>query len=139
MMDIFFQDPTEIPLPPQEVRIRELAAEAWPDGRRVRVYLEVDPFQKRPSADLTITAQDGLEVAHASLIESMTRKIELTLHLRSAPAPGEFTLTAVLFFTQPLPEPVEPSPDTPTESEIPTLPEPLVVDQRSIQFTVDAP
>ena len=42
-MDIFFQDPTDIPLPPEEVRIRELTAEPWPDGRRVRVYVELTP------------------------------------------------------------------------------------------------
>ena len=53
-MDIFFQDPTEVPLPPNEVRIRALRAETYPDGQRVRVYLEVDPSQQRPSADLAI-------------------------------------------------------------------------------------
>lgn len=137
MMDIFFQDPNEIPLPPQEVRIRDLTAEPWPDGRRVRVYLEVDPFQRRPSADMTITGQDGQEVAHAAIIESMTRKIEVTLHLRPAPAPGECTLAVTLFFTQALPEPAETNPASPAEAEIPTLPEPLVVDQRSIQFTIE--
>ena len=39
-MDIFFQDPGAIPLPPDDVKIVELRAEPWPDNRRVKVYLE---------------------------------------------------------------------------------------------------
>ena len=66
-MDIFFQDPSEIPLPPEEVRIREVRAEPWPDGQRVRVYLEVDPFQQRPNADVKITDAAGEEEAQASI------------------------------------------------------------------------
>jgi hypothetical protein len=87
-MDIFFTDPTEVPLPPHEVRIRALTAEPWPDGRRVRVSLEVDPFQVRPNADLVIVDENGREVAHANVIESLERKIEVTLHLRPAPESG---------------------------------------------------
>jgi hypothetical protein len=96
-MDIFFTDPSETPLPPGEVRIRKLQADPWPDGRRVKIYLEVDPFQRRPSADLTITDRDGREVAGASVIESMNRKMEMNLHLRDA-EPGEFTLQVVVFY-----------------------------------------
>jgi hypothetical protein len=64
-MDIFFADPSEVPLPPNEVRIRELNVEPWPDGNRLRVYLEVDPFQKRPNADLTFW-MDGRALQRAS-------------------------------------------------------------------------
>jgi len=81
-MDIFFTDPNEVPLPPEEVRIIELRAEPWSDGRRVHVYLEVDPFQKRPNAEIRITDNQGQELAHASIIESIERKMEMTLHLR---------------------------------------------------------
>ena len=83
-MDIFFQDPSEIPLPPDEVRIRKLSASPWPDGRRVKVVLEVDPFQKRPNADVFIRNALGDQVAEVSLIEPMTRKLEFTMHLRRA-------------------------------------------------------
>ena len=97
-MDIFFSDPTEIPLPPEEVRIRELQAEPWPDGRRVRVYLEVDPSQKRPSADLVIKNENGEELASASIIENVLRKMEVTMHLRGETLAGSYSLTATLFF-----------------------------------------
>ena len=100
-MDIFFTDPNETPLPPDQVRIRELRAEPSSDGQRVRVYLEVDPFQfdKRPNAELVITGAQGQEVASASVIGSMTRKMELTLHLRGIKGGGQFTLHATLFYS----------------------------------------
>jgi hypothetical protein len=97
-MDIFFADPTEVPLPPDEVRIRELHAEPWPDGRRVRVYLEIDPFQKRPNADLVIRDEQGDERAHTHIIESMDRKIEATLHLRGALNNTRFSVHATLYY-----------------------------------------
>jgi hypothetical protein len=104
-MDIFFQDPNEIPLPPDEVRIRELRADPWPDGRRVRIYLEVDPFQKRPNADIYIENSEGDGVAQASIIESMNRKIELTMHLHGSQMGGRFRVTATLYYTEPIQEP----------------------------------
>ena len=123
-MDIFFQDPTEIPLPPEDVRIRELLVQPWPDGQRVRVYLEVDPFQRRPSADLTVRDASGNTIASASIIESMYRKIEVTLHMRP-PMPGQdLTLHAVVFFVEQPPEGEEPDPRNRT-----------VVDTRQVEFS----
>ena len=99
-MDIFFADPSEVPLPPEEVRIRELKAKIWPDERRVTVYLEVDPSQQKPNAELKISDQAGREYASASIIESMTRKMEVTLHLRGQIDPGEYLVKAELYFAQ---------------------------------------
>ncbi len=102
-MDIFFQDPSEVPLPPEQVRIRELKAEPWPDGRRVRIYLEVDPFQKRPSADVVILNQfDGL-LAEVSVVESMTRIMEFNMHLRGGEPSAHCRVLATLYY-QMLPE-----------------------------------
>lgn len=109
-MDIFFQDPTEVPLPSEEVRIRELRAQSYPDGQRVRVYLEVDPSQRRPSADLVIRDSSGIEAATTSIVESMYRKMEITMHLRH-PEPGVvYTLSAVVYFVPQPPEGEEPDP-----------------------------
>ena len=99
-MDIFFNDPDEIPLPPEEVRIRKLTAEPWPGDKLIHVYIEVDPFQKRPNADLFIRNESGEIAASASIIESMHRKIELTMHLPDS-SPGEgYTLDAKLYFAE---------------------------------------
>jgi hypothetical protein len=99
-MDIFFTDPNEIPLPPENVRIRELSAEPWPDGQKVRVYLETDPSQKRPSAELTIIDPQGEPISTISIVESMTRKIEVNMHIRSSPMAGDYTLAVSLYFDQ---------------------------------------
>jgi len=98
-MDIFFADPSEVPLPPAEVRIRQLKAEPSPDGRRVRVYFEVDPFQKRPNAELFIIDDNENEAASVSIIESMNRRMELTMHLRNVRT-GRYILKAVLFYSK---------------------------------------
>ncbi|MEJ2709419.1 MAG: hypothetical protein P8074_17545 [Anaerolineales bacterium] len=137
-MDIFFQDPTEVPLPPEEVRIREFHAEAWPDGRRVRVYLEVDPFQKRPNADILITDEQDRKLASASIIESMDRKMEITMHLRGEVTSGEHHATAVLFYSQMAGEDAaQDQPDSPqAEREQPPEPKIQVVDRAETQFSI---
>jgi hypothetical protein len=146
-MDIFFADPSEVPLPPGEVRIRELHVDPWPDGRRLRVYLEVDPFQRRPNADLTLLDGAGRELSSVSIIESMTRKMELVMHLREV-ASGPCTLQALLYYAT-LPEPGEPGsmPEArPPEGGLPPSggppPEPAidrqVVDRRHLTFDLPA-
>jgi hypothetical protein len=62
--------------------------------------LEVDPFQKRPNIDILISNQAGKPVANASIIETMTKKMEITMHLRGAPAPGQYHVRAELYYQQ---------------------------------------
>lgn len=130
-MDIFLQDPNEIPLPPADVRIESLTAEPYPDGRRVRVALSVTPFQQRPTLDLTIHNAAGDLVSQASIIESMTRKIELTLHLRGPQPLGAHRLEAVLFYEKRLPAPED-------QSAPPPPPEIQLVDRRQLDFDIQA-
>jgi hypothetical protein len=127
-MDIFFNDPNEIPLPPEEVRLREVRAEPWPDGRKVKVSLEIEPFQKRPSADLVITNAAGEEVASANILESMGRKLEVNLHLREDNPAGEYTLAVVLYYQKLDAYGEEGAPEK--------LPAPLVVDRKQISFFI---
>lgn len=97
-MDIFFQDPSAIPLPPDEVRIRQFQAELWPDKRRVRIRLTVTPFQVRPSGEVTISDEEGTEVASFSIIETISPRMEFTVHLRSGLDEGKFTASALIFY-----------------------------------------
>jgi len=99
-VDINFSDLDGIPLPPDEVRIRALRADPLPNGRVVRVYLEVDPFQKRPNADLTISDNEGREVASTSIIESIDRNIEIRMHVPGAVREVEYSLKAILFYAE---------------------------------------
>jgi hypothetical protein len=125
-MDLFFQDPSVIPLPPEEVRIREVSVKPYPDGKRVRLRIELDPFQKRPSLEMTILNARLEPVAQARVIETMAHTLELTLHLREEQTDGEYTLHCLLYYQDSL------SPDS-VESEI-EYPPPKVVDQRQVPF-----
>ena len=99
-MDIIFSDLDGIPLPADEVRIRALRVDPLPNGRLMRVYLEVDPFQKRPNADLTISDNEGQEVASTSIIESMDRNIEIRMHVPGAVREHEYSLKVILFYVE---------------------------------------
>ncbi|MCJ7584675.1 MAG: hypothetical protein MUO30_07890 [Anaerolineales bacterium] len=88
-MEFFLTDQQVTRLPPEEIRILYLRAETYPDGKRVRVSLELTPFQQRPYIELTLNDPDGNEVSSASIVEPMGWKLELTLHLRpSTSLPG---------------------------------------------------
>lgn len=97
-MSLFFPDPNDPPLPPQEVRIRRLSAEPWHDRRRVRVDLEVTPFQKRPHGEIRITNALGEEVASLSIIGAMMPKMSFTVHLRETEPSGVYTVHASLYY-----------------------------------------
>ena len=99
-MDLFFRDLDAVPLPPREVRIKELRALPLPDNRRVRIYLEVTPFQKRPDGEITITNSNGYEVASLSIIETIVTNMELTVHLRETEPEGEYSVSAIVFYPE---------------------------------------
>lgn len=125
-MDIFFPDPNDPPRPPEEVRLRALRAEPWPAEPRVKVFLELTPFLKRPSAELRLTGPDGVENAQVSILETISRQMELNLHLRPGSPAGEYTLTATVYY-QKLPDQEQP--------EAP-LPEALIVDRGQFSFII---
>lgn len=131
-MDIFFQDPSDIPLPPEEVRIRQFSAQPRHDGRRVRVILEITPFQKRPSGEISVRDAQGDEVANLSIIETIDPNMEFTVHLRGPKPAGQYTAAATLFYTAPLPETRE-GESAPDRVE---LPEPTIVDRAETSFVI---
>ena len=125
-MDMFLIDPDEVRLPPEEVRLLKVQVEPQPNSNRVKVSLELTPFQKRPSVDVTIIAATGKAAAHSSILETMLRKLEFTMHLREVEPGSECSIECVVFY-QKLPEPS----DEPIE--VP-LPEPLIVDRQKTTF-----
>ena len=129
-MDLFFQDPDVIPLPPEEVRIRDLSAKPYPDGKRVRILVEIDPFQKRPSLEVMIQNAYGETVSQVRVIETMTRLLEMTMHLRAERLGEDFNLHCLLYYQE------MPSPEA-GEQEI-EYPPVHVVDQRQISFKLPA-
>ncbi len=129
-MDIFFADPDEVPLPPNEVKILDLKVDPFPDGRRLRVFIEFTPFQQKPNGDLHITDSLGNLVATTSFIEAITPKLEMVLHLRATDPEGHYNLKLVVFYTAEL--------GAEGQSNDPIFPpEKTIVDEKNIQFSID--
>ena len=103
-IEFFFPELSEgeenIPVPPDEMRFLELRAEPVHDDGplRLRVYVEVTPFQKRPFIEVTLNNVEGDEIATASIIEPMQRKNVFTMHIRGSQKNGKFGLHARMYY-----------------------------------------
>lgn len=126
-MNPFLYDPNEKRLPPEEVRLTRVEARPQPNARLVKIHLELTPFIKRPNIELTITSDEGKEVGHTSILETMLNILELTMHLRRVEAGQVLTMQTTVYY-QKLPEPTDRPVDIP-------LPEPMVVDRDTTTFT----
>jgi hypothetical protein len=81
-MEFFINDPKIVRYPPAEIHMLGIWANSDPDGKRLRVALDLTPFQQRPIIELDLTDSIGNKVASASIIEPVGWKLELTLHIR---------------------------------------------------------
>ena len=99
-MESFFTDPDIARLPAADTRLLDLCAEPYPDGKRLRVTLNLTPFQQKPYLELTLIDPTGNIAATASIIEPVAWRLELTLHIRmpAKSLSGGYNLTAVLSF-----------------------------------------
>ena len=97
-MDFFFSEDNLNRMTPEETRISSLTAEVYPDGYRLRVNMEITPFQKRPHIEVTLTDSAGDEVASTSIVEPMGWKLEFTMHLRDEELKNPYTLEAKLYY-----------------------------------------
>ena len=96
-MDFFFPEDNLQRMTPEETRITSLSAEPYPDGYRLRVNIEVTPFQKRPYIEVTLNDADGEEVASSSIVEPLSWKLEFTMHIRGE-LNNPYTVEAKLFY-----------------------------------------
>lgn len=122
-MEFFFPEDNLSRAVPEETKINSLSAQAYPDGRRLRVNIEVTPFQKRPYIEVLLNDSDGIEVASTNIVEPMSWKLEFTMHIRGDLS-NPYTLNARLYYpdgpsTEPFiysfdvePDPAAPEPDS---------------------------
>ena len=91
-----------IPVPPEEMRFKEVKVEPILDNGpvRMRVYVETTAFQQRPYMEMNLLNELGEEIASASIIEPMQRKNVFTMHLRGSQQRGKFCLQARLFYPE---------------------------------------
>ena len=106
-MEFFFPEDNLGRTSPEDTKILSLTAEPYEDGRRVRVNIEMSPFEKRPHLEVNLSDSNGEEISTASFVEPMAWKLEFTLHLRTEPAGGPIDLRARLYYPDgPQAEPV---------------------------------
>ncbi|HET9912785.1 MAG TPA: hypothetical protein VFQ13_12895 [Anaerolineales bacterium] len=96
-MDFFLPEDHLQRMTPEETRITALAAEPYPDGYRLRVNIEITPFQKRPHLEILLKDADDNEIASTSIIEPMSWRLEFTMHVRDE-LNNPYTLEARLFY-----------------------------------------
>lgn len=103
-MEFFLPDQEIKRLPPADTRLLNLRAEPYPDGKRLRVSLEITPFQKKPHIELALTDPVGEVAATTSIIEPVAWKLELNLHIRKSGLNitngGTYKLLAILSFPE---------------------------------------
>jgi len=134
-MDINFHDPSDIPLPPKEVRIRELRVEPLPDQKRVRIFLEITPFQQKPNCEIKILSESGYEVANLSIIEAIDYQMQFTVHLKNQGPSGSFTASLDVYYFE-TDEETQERGNQPQE-EFHQLPERIMsVDKSQVSFTI---
>jgi hypothetical protein len=100
-MEFFINDPNIIRYTPSEIHLLDLRTNSYPDGKRLRVALDLTPFQQRPIIGLDLKDSAGNEVASASSIEPVGWKLELSLHIRKTGSTnGKYTLSASLSYPE---------------------------------------
>ena len=98
-MDFFLPEDNLNRAVPEETHIITLSAEPWPDGYRLRVNIEITPFQKRPYIEVTLTDADGEEIASTNIVEPLSWKLEFTMHIRGD-LNNPYTLNARLYYPE---------------------------------------
>jgi hypothetical protein len=81
-MYLQIEDPSEIPLPPEDVRVKAVELQPYPDGRRVRRMLNLTPFQSPPNLSISVTDAREQEVSSLSIIGATEATMSLTIHIR---------------------------------------------------------
>ena len=97
-------------LPRNQVKITEVTATPYPDGRRINVAIAITPFRERPNLEIAILrAPDGDEdkegtasptlVAGTSVIAIMTFQADFNLHLRGVnDLAGTYSVNVALYY-----------------------------------------
>ncbi len=97
-MFIQIEDPSDLPRPPEEVHIRAIAIDPYPDGQRLRVTVELSPFMEPPDLSLRVLDAEELEIAELSIIGAHQTTLGLTVHLRGAEKSLPYRLEASVHY-----------------------------------------
>ena len=95
-MLIQIEDPSDLPRPPEEVQIRAIEIDPYPDGQRLRVLIELTPFIESPDLSLRVSTSEGRQVADLSIVGAHQQSLGVTIHLREPSSKDSYTLDATL-------------------------------------------
>jgi hypothetical protein len=98
-MEFFFPEDNLTRATPEETKISSLSATPYPDGYRLRVNIEITPFQKRPYIEVALVDAEGTEVASTNIVEPLSWKLEFTMHIRGD-LRNPYTLHARLYYPE---------------------------------------
>src|SRR5215468_10726239 len=96
-MDFFLPEDNLTRNVPEETRITSLTVEPYPDGYRLHVNIQMTPFQKRPHVEVFLRDAKDDEVASTTIVESMSWKLEFTMHIRGE-LNNPYTIEAILYY-----------------------------------------
>jgi hypothetical protein len=98
-MEINFFESKDIPQPRDKIKIERLETTPYPDGWRLRIIIDVTPFQERPNLEIRVTTAEGRLVSELSVIETMHRHMEFTVHIRGLSSPvGQYVTAVDLYY-----------------------------------------
>lgn len=89
--------------PRDEVILERVSTKPYPDGKRVRVEIDVTPFRERPNIEIEIAKPSSdhaaQSVAQASILATMNFRMAFTLHLRGIEdTNGDYTVRVTLYY-----------------------------------------
>jgi hypothetical protein len=101
-MNVDFFESGDVPQPRDKIRIERLEAQPYADGWRAKITIDVTPFQERPSLEIRVRSGEKRPVAELSVIETMHRHMEFTVHIRGVQSPvGEYVAEVDLYYDNP--------------------------------------
>ena len=74
----FYDDPAMGPRPREEVRFNQIGLYVYEDRKRVAVGFDITPFLERPSIQVAMLNEEGLEVSNMTVIEAMQARGNIT-------------------------------------------------------------
>jgi hypothetical protein len=95
-MLIQIEDPSDLPRPPEEVQIRAIEIDPYPDGQRLRVLIELTPFIEPPDLSVRVLNHEGREVADLSIVGAHQPSLGVTIHLRETSSKDSYSLDAAI-------------------------------------------
>lgn len=99
MSNIDFFNSPDVPQPREKIKIESLEVRPYPDGWRIKLIIRVTPFQERPSLEIAVETVQGRRAAELSVIETMHRHMEFTIHIRGVASPaGQYLVKADLYY-----------------------------------------